>query len=155
MKKKKRKTVLVDRYERYEDIGEMFSTSCRNMELSVPSNLRMICAILDVNVETILYDYKWIVCCTFTGEATRKQRRAAQAFFIARGYGQKSYSKKQIKQMFGELENELKIFKTTDKMSDEELGLFWKNNHMYGEYWFKRWFNVNTRKDDIGVLQKY
>lgn len=57
--------------------------------------------------------------------------------------------------MFSELKAIRKIYDTTDAMEGDDMELFWKNNHMYTEYWFKRWFEKNRRQDDISVLEKY
>ncbi|SJN22962.1 hypothetical protein FM107_03645 [Sphingobacterium sp. JB170] len=40
-------------------------------------------------------------------------------------------------------------------MEPDDTRLFWKNNHMYVEHWFKRWFEKNKRTDDVTVLEKY
>uniref|UniRef100_F4C510 Abnormal GONad development family member (Gon-4) n=1 Tax=Sphingobacterium sp. (strain 21) TaxID=743722 RepID=F4C510_SPHS2 len=59
MKKKKDKIVTVDRYSKYADIDEMYSTKYSNIKLTIPSNLRMLCAIFEVKVEDLLYDFMW------------------------------------------------------------------------------------------------
>ena len=61
MKKKKARIVKVDRYHKYADIDEMYSTKYRDIKLSIPSNLRMLCAILEIKVENLLYDLMWML----------------------------------------------------------------------------------------------
>jgi DNA-binding Xre family transcriptional regulator len=155
MKKKKTKIVTVDRYHKYADIDEMYSTKQRDIKLLIPSNLRMLCAILEVKVEDLLYDFMWMLSYSAIEGATNKQRKAAKKFFLLCRYGQPQYSEKQIKQMFDELKAGRKIYDTIDGMEQDDMELFWRNNHMYWQHWFKRWFKKNTRQDDISVLEKY
>lgn len=153
--KKKKEIVTVDMYHKYAEIDERYSSKTREIKLNIPSNLRMLCAILDVQVETILKDLMWMLSYSHHDSATTKQRKVAKKFFIACKYGQPFYTKKQIKQMFMELKADREIYDTTDGMSQEDMELFWKNNHMYKQYWFKRWFEKNRRKEDISVIEQF
>lgn len=155
MKKRKPKIKTVDNYEKYADIGEMYTSRWKKVDLSVPSNFRMLCAILDVRLEDVLRNFMWMVSYSALKHATDKQRSAARKFFLLCKFGRPQYSKKQVNQMFSELKAIRKIYDTTDGMDKSDKELFWKNNHMYTEYWFKRWFEKNRRRDDISVLEKY
>lgn len=155
MGKKKEKIVQVDMYHKYADIDEMYSSKNREMKLSVPSNLRMLCAILDVKVDDVLEDFMWMLSYSYHRSASDAQRKTGMNFFLANKYGRPLYSKKQIKQMFHELKTELKIYETIDGMNHEDKDLFWKSNHMYMQHWFKRWFEKNRHKDDISILNDY
>ncbi|WKK60355.1 hypothetical protein [Sphingobacterium sp. BN32] len=156
MGKKKDIIVEVDMYNKYAEIDEMYSTKCRKIKLSVPSNFRMLCAILDVKVEQILNDFMWMLSYSYHKTATGKQRKFAQKFFQVCKYGEHLYTKKQIEEMFDELRCERKIYETIDTMEHNDLRLFWKNNHMYMQYWYKRWFNkIDRAKGDISVLNEH
>ena len=156
MKKKKNpKVVTVDMYHKYAEIDEMYSSKVREIKLDIPSNLRMLCAILDVKVEKLLTDFMWMLSYSHHNSATPKQRKAANKFFINCKYGQPLYAKNQVKQMFDELKAEREIYETIDGMDHEDKKLFWKNNHMYKQHWFKRWFEKNRQMGDISVLQEY
>lgn len=155
-KKKKTKIVTVDMYHKYAEIDEMYSSKVREVKLVIPSNLRMLCAILDVKVEKMLKDFMWMLSYSHHSSATTKQRKTAQKFILACKYGQSMYTKKQIKQMFDELKSKRRIYETIDGMDHEDKKLFWKNNHMYIQHWFKRWFNKRDRaKGDISTLNEY
>ncbi|GGF49008.1 hypothetical protein [Echinicola rosea] len=154
MKKKKSKVIVVDIYEKYTEIGNMYSSRWRKLDLFIPSNFRLLCAILKVKPEDILMDFMWMLCYG-NKDATDNQIKSAQKFFIAGRFGQPSYSKKEIKQMFRELKAVRTIYDTTEKMNIENKELFWKSNHMYTEFWYKRWFEKNTRKEDHSVLEKF
>ncbi|WP_439490640.1 hypothetical protein [Algoriphagus sp.] len=151
----KTKTALIDNYEKYAEIGEMYSTKYRQVGLLIPSNIRMLCAILDIRPEKVLQDFLWLLSYGDADLATEKQWKAAQKFFFACQFGQKSYSKKQIKQMFTELKAIKTTFNTIDEMSSENRELFYKNQHMYTQYWYKRWFEKNRRKEELSILEKF
>lgn len=155
MGKKKEKIVEVDMYHKYADIDEMYSSKNRELKLRVPSNLRMLCAILDVKVEELLNDFMWMLSYSHHSSASNEQRKIGMKFFLSNRYGQPLYSKQQIKQMFHELKAERKIYETIDGMDHEDMQLFWKSNHMYTQHWFKRWFEKNRHKADITVLNDY
>ena len=155
MKKQKTKARVVGEYEQYAEIGELHATKWRKLDLMIPSNFRALCAILGVKVEDILYDFMWILSYSAVEKATPRQQAALREFFLLRQYGQPGYSKKQINKMFEELKAIRKIYDTTDGMKDSDRELFWKNYHMYGQYWYKRWFEKNSRKEEPSVLEKY
>ncbi|WP_162633163.1 hypothetical protein [Echinicola strongylocentroti] len=154
MKKKKSKVIVVDKYKKYTEIGNMYSSRWRKLDLFIPSNFRLLCAILKVKPEDILMDFMWMVCYG-NKDATDKQAKSAQKYFLTAQFGQPSYSKKEIKKMFKELKAVRTLINTTDKMNEEDQELFWKNKHMYLEFWYKRWFEKNTRKEDFSVLEKF
>ena len=154
-KQKKDKNITVDMYDKYEEIDDMYSTKVRKVKLHIPSNLRLLCAILDVKVEKLLSDFMWMLSYSHHNSASNKQRKMANKFFLACKYGQPLYAKKQIKQMFDELKAERKIYETTDGMDYEDNKFFWKSNHMYTQYWFKRWFEKNRHKGDISILEEH
>src|SRR5690606_1746195 len=155
MKKQNTKVRTVDKYERYSEIGEMYSSKWRKVDLLIPSNFRMLCAILGVKMEDVLRDYMWMVSYAVSDGGTEKQRKAAKKFFLACQFGQPAYPKKDINAMFEELKAVRTTYNTTENMDWDDKELFWKNNHMYIEYWFKRWFEKNRRQADITVLENY
>jgi hypothetical protein len=155
MKKQKAKVRTVDKYEKYAEIGEMYSSKWKKVNLFIPSNFRMLCAILGVMPKDILCDFMRMVSYAPSDRATEKQRKAAKKFFLTCRFGQPAYPEKDINTMFKELKAVRTIYSTTENMDWDDKELFWKNNHMYTEYWFKRWFEKNRRQDDISVLEKY
>lgn len=152
---KKKKIVDVDIYQKYADVDEIYSSKNREMKLFVPSNLRMLCAILDVKVEKLLNDFMWMLSYSHHSSASETQRKIGMNFFLSGKYGQPLYFKKQIKQMFHKLKAERKIHETIDSMDHEDMNLFLKNKNMYTQHWFKRWFEKNRRNVDISVLNDY
>lgn len=155
MKNQKKEVRTVDRYEGYAEVGKMYSSKWRKVDLLIPSNFRMLCAILGVKMEDVLRDYMWMVSYAVSDGGTEKQRKAAKKFFLACQFGQPAYPKKDINTMFKELKAVRTTYNTTENMDWDDKELFWKNNHMYIEYWFKRWFEKNNRQDDISVLENY
>lgn len=155
MGKKKEKIVEVDMYHKYADIDEMYASKNRKIQLLVPSNLRMLCAILDVKVEKLLSDFMWMLSYSHHSSASDKQREIGMNFILTSKYGQPLYSKKQIKQMFLELKAERKIHDTIDGMDYQDMNLFSKNCNMYKRHWFKKWFEKNRHKADITALNDY
>lgn len=125
------------------------------LNLRTPSNLRMLCAILGVRVDEILEDFMWLVSYSAHDSADRKKRNAARKFFMVCGYGQPRYSEREINQMFDELKENRKLYETIDGMERDDRELFLRNRNMYVQYWFKRWFEKNNRKEDITVLDNY
>lgn len=153
--KKKDRVISVNMYQKYAEIDPMYSSKVRKIKLPIPSNLRMLCAILDVKVERLLNDFMWMLSYSDHDSATTKQRELAKKFFLVCKYGQPLYVKKQVTQMFDELEATLQINETKDGMDCQDMELFWKNNHMYTQHWFKRWFEKNRRKGDISILNEH
>ncbi|WP_339863722.1 hypothetical protein [uncultured Algoriphagus sp.] len=155
MNKKKAKTIPVDPYKHYAEIGSMYSSKWRKLDLLIPSNFRMLCAILNIKPERVLMDFMWKLSYSVIEGATEKQRKAGKKFFIASGFGQPAFAKEDIKKMFSELKSLRKLSDTTEAMEDGNKEQFWKNNHMFVEYWYKRWFEKNIRPDDLSVLEEY
>lgn len=154
MKKKKSKVTIVEQYAECAEIGDMYTSRWRKLDLLIPSNFRMLCAILQVKPEKVLMNFMWTLCYSHK-DAEEKQIKSAQQFFLSCRYGEPSYSKKDIKQLFKELKAVRTVYNTTEKMEMQDKELFWKSNHMYIEFWFKRWFEKNTRKGDVSVLEEY
>lgn len=146
---------MVSEYEQYSEIDELHATKWKKLDLMVPANFRLLCAILDVKVEDVLHDFMWMLSYSSLKEATPRQRTAARKFFLLCGYGKANYSEKQVSKMFKELESIRRLCDTIDGMEAKDMELFWKNQHMYLQYWFKRWFKKNSRPDELTVLQKY
>ncbi len=155
MKKGKTKNNVIDKYAKYSEIGEMYSSKRRKVDLFLPSNFRMLCAILNVKPEDVIRDFMWMVSYSSLDRGKEKQRKAAKKFFLSCNFGRLRYSRKDIKKMFRELKAVRTIYGTTENMDCGDKELFWKNNHMYTIHWFKRWFEKNTRKDNISMLAEY
>jgi len=153
--KHKTKVVTVDKYVQYKEVDEVFSSQVRKVELLVPSNLRMLCAILNIKVERILRDYMDMLSYAVKKNATEKQRNAARKFFLRMNYGEGGYKKTQVNQMLDDLKANRTIVNLIHGMNQENLELFWKNDNMYREFWFKQWFNQNSRKEDRSILAEY
>lgn len=100
-------------------------------------------------------DFMWKLSDSVIDGATEKQRKAGKKFFLASGFGQPAYAKEDIKRMFRELKSIRKLTDTTEAMEDGNKELFWKSNNMFVEFWYKRWFEKNTRQDDLSVLEEY
>jgi len=151
MKKKYKK----DRYAKYDDIHEMYSTKIREMKLRVPSNFRMLCALLKIEPAKILEDFMWMLSYSSANDATEKKRRAAKDFFFKCGYGRATHSKEDIRQMFAELKARKRLYDTAKGMSNDDMHLYWKSEHMYMQHWFRRWFYKTRTNEDISILEKY
>ncbi|MBD8489299.1 hypothetical protein IFO69_11130 [Echinicola sp. CAU 1574] len=72
MKKKKAKVTLVEQYAEYAEIGDMYTSRWKKLDLLIPSNFRMLCAILQVKPEKILMDL--CGCCAIVIRMQRKSR---------------------------------------------------------------------------------
>lgn len=153
--KLKSEVISMDNYGNYAEINEMYASRWRELDLLIPGNFRMICAILNVKPERILIDFMWKLSCSAIDGATKKQRKAAQKFMLLSSFGDPFYSKNDLKKMFSELKAIRELSDTTGSMEEDNKELFWKNNHMYTEFWFKHWFEKNTRQDDLTVLGKF
>jgi hypothetical protein len=152
--KKQSTSRTVGEYQQYEEIGEDYSTKHQNVGLLVPSNFRMLCTILDVKIVTVLNDFMWMLSYSSIKNASWKKSDAARDFFLQCGYGKPQYTKKQINALFNELAAIRKIYDTTENMELDDMKLFWKCNHMYTEYWFKRWYDQNRRPDGLSALKE-
>lgn len=138
----------------YKEINEMFSTKSLKANLMVPSNLRVLCAILEVKPEKILHDFMWTLSVSY-GESTPEQRAKALEYFLQCGYGQELYTKDDILQMFKELEAK-RLLMVADRGPGNK---FWERHirwtHMYIEYWFEKWFYKVRKKGNLSVLKEY
>ncbi len=74
-------------YHKYAEIDEMYGSKVRDLKLDIPSNLRMLCAILHVKVEKLLKDFMWMLSYSHHNSATSKQRKTAKKFILACKYG--------------------------------------------------------------------
>lgn len=155
MSRRRTRVKEVDNYAKYADIDDRFASKTRNVDLTIPGNFRMLCAILSVKPKKVISDFMGLVSDFPVENATGKQRSAAQQLFLLCGYGQPQYSRKQINQMFAELKAIRTLRDSTENMDWNDRELFWKSNHMYMQYWFKRWFEMNRRQEDFSVLEKY
>lgn len=154
--KKKDKTSQLSKPFTYDDIDEMYASLDRKYQLNVPSNFRMLCAILDVKVQDILADFMWLVSYSVHRDADGKRRDAAREFFMSCQYGQPHYSEEKINQMFEELKAERLIYDTINCMDHEDLQVFHRYKNMHMQHWFKRWFNkIDRAKGDISILNEY
>lgn len=124
MEKRGTNIKVVDKYEKYADIAELYSSKRRNVELLIPSNFRMLCAIIGIRPEAILHDFMWMVSYSSLGHAEEKQRKAAKRFFLACRFGQPRYSRKEIKTMFRELKAVRTVYDTTQDMGRNDRELF-------------------------------
>lgn len=148
-------TKTVDCYERYSEIEELYSSKRRNLTLLVPSNFRMLCAILDARPEEVLHDFMWMVSYSPSERATEKQRKAAKNFFLSCPFGQHACSKREMNKMFNELRAVRTVSDTTQNMNVADKGLYWKNHHMYAQYWFRRWLKKIRDNEDVSILAGY
>lgn len=153
--KTKSKTITLSRSSTYDDIDEMYASLDRKYQLNVPSNFRMLCAILDVKVQDILADFMWLVSYSVHRDADSKRRDAAREFFMSCQYGQPGYSEEQINQMFEELKAERLIYDSNKRMDHEDLEVFHRYKNMHMQHWFKSWFEQKCRKDDISILAEF
>lgn len=155
MSRKKSKNKQKDPYKKYAEIGDLFTSRWRKLDLLIPSNFRLLCAILQVKPEQILKDFMWKASYSAILGVTKKQQKTGERFFLEAGFGQPTYSKEDIKRMFSELKSIRKLCDTTESMKDREKELFWKSNHMYIEFWYKRWFEKKSGQDHLSVLEEY
>jgi len=157
MKKKKLnfEVIPIDNYEEYAELSEMYASKWQELDLLIPSNFRMICAVLNVKPERVLMDFMWKLSHSAIDGATKKQRKAGRKFMLHSNFGEASYSKNDLKKMFSELKAIRKLYEITGSMEEGHKELFWKSNHMYTEFWFKRWFEKNNRLEDLSILEKF
>ncbi len=153
--KKKEKTIKLSRPFTYDEIDEMYASLDRQYQLNVPSNFRMLCAILDVKVQDILTDFMRLVSYSVHNDADSKKRNAAREYFMSCEYGQPGYSEEQINQMFEELKAERLIYDSNKRMDHEDLQVFHRYKNMHMQHWFKRWFDKKCRKEDITILNNF
>lgn len=146
---------VVDLYAKYDDIDEMYSSKPRKVDLTIPSKFRMLCAILNVKAEIILSDFMWTMSYSYSNDATERKRKAAIKFFLICGYGQPNYTENDIREIFKELKAQRILYNTTKQMPQDDRELYWKNDHMYIQHWFKRWFYKTRTTDDVSILDQY
>lgn len=155
MKKQRPKIKTVDRYERYSETEELYSSKRRNLTLLVPSNFRMLCAILEIKPEEVLHDFMWLVSYSYSEPANEKQRKAAKKFFLEGRFGQQACSQKEINRMFKELKALRTICDTTESIDVDDRELHWQGHHMHAQHWFKRWFGKIRHSEDVSLLAGY
>lgn len=138
----------------YKEINPLYGSRKKEVSLLIPSNLRMLCAMLDVKPEKLLHDFMWTVSESHH-KCTEPQRIKAKDYFLECGYGQELYPKEDILQMFKELEaiRSLWIEITHNNRKAFDQHIRWQ--HMYIEYWFEKWFNKVRRKEGVEILDEY
>ncbi|WP_256009590.1 hypothetical protein [Desertivirga xinjiangensis] len=129
-----------NRFKQYEEISDEFSSEWRKLDLLVPSNLKMLCRLLDLKLETLLKDFMWRLSY-MVASGTDEQCQAARDYFLSCGYGKNFYSEKQLQQIFRELDAKKQFWPDVDDEVitpvQEELHYLW--SHMHMEYWLEKW----------------
>lgn len=143
-----------DKKDPYKEIDERYGTQCRDFRLNVPSNLRMLCALLEVKPETLLRDFMWTVSYSY-GKATNEQRTSAVDYFLKCGYGENLYKKKDIQIMFQELKAKKLLMINDENAKRDHRERHFRWSHMYAQYWFRKWFYKVRRKAKLSVLKDY
>jgi hypothetical protein len=117
------------------------------LRLRVPSDLAMICKLINVGPEAVIRDF---ISCLAT-ENSRKKPEAVKAavidFFIKREYGNDQYTEEEIRQMFKELAkiNDLWPEDANAKFINQHV--YWRRR--YWKYWFKKWYwKLRRKKSD-------
>jgi hypothetical protein len=150
MKKNKHK------YDKYEEIDKDYSTRTRDLNLSIPSNFRMLCALFEIKPAKILTDFMWTVSFMMT-KATDQQRQAAVEYLIHCGYGIDLYSEDEIRQIFDELNAKRLLWPEINDeiITSEQRDLHYTWSHMYMQYWFEKWYWRVRKKGDTKNLKDY
>ena len=145
-----------NKFSRYEDVHEDFSSKTKEFKLMIPANFRMLCALFETPVEKILSDFMWKLS-SMPDTATHEQRKAAFEFVLACKYGQNNYPEEEIRQMFQELEAKRILWpEINDNIlgpDQRQLHCLWSN--MYMQYWFERWYTKHRKKGDEKPMKKY
>ena len=145
-----------NRFSRYEDIHEDFSTTTRELKLMVPSNFRMLCALFETSPSRILSDFMWTLS-SMPDSGTDEQRKAALEYFMHRGYAQKYYPEEEVQLIFRELEAKRilwpGIHDNVITPEQRQLHCMWSN--MFMQYWFEKWYGRYRKRGEEKPMKKY
>lgn len=151
----KKKIIRVDRFSHYTDIEERYSSKTRKIEITVPLNMRMLCAIFNINIEQVLSDYMTLLSCSYCKDGKNKQYLFAKKFFISRHYNKGLYTKLQVNNMFAQLKYMKINLDIYNLINNKDTELFWQNQHMCSQHWFRYWYQLNKRDTDVSSLDNF
>jgi len=155
MKKKNYNTTLNEAIKKYQEVEEPYSAKNTNLNLTLPPNFRMLCALLEVKPVQVISDFITIVSSSYKVDFCVEQNKAAVQYFLLCKYGKRYFGDDEIVDMLQELEAFRVVEETIDKEISGDTDLFFCFKHMHAPQWFKRWFNKSTRKESISILNEY
>lgn len=106
----------------------------------LPYQFLLLCKLTETQPRTLLNDFMTHLACGSPGEVPcETAKQTLIEYFIQRGYGQRRYSKNDIRQIFREMDAIGMLFPAdaSEKMLD--LHSRWRDK--YQSYWFRKWRN--------------
>ncbi|SHE40646.1 hypothetical protein [Pedobacter caeni] len=155
MKKNTYKTKMYKVFKKYQEVPEMYATKHMPLNLTIPPNFRMLCALLDVKPTQVINDFMAIVSSSYQVNFPIEANKAAVEYLLKCEYGKRYFYKEDIAVMLSELEAVRVVTETMDKSNSTEMNLFFCFKHMQAQTWFKTWYTKNKRKKTISVLNEY
>lgn len=124
--------------------------------LIVPANFRLLCALWKVTPEAVLANFMHLASFAPKEGTSRRERRLAKGYLMACRYGQKEYTRKEIKEMFAELKaNRLIQDSLEAEMLEVDKVSLRATDMKYKEFWFNKWFFKYNSIDKTSTLHKF
>ncbi|MFZ4263811.1 hypothetical protein ACFRAE_17375 [Sphingobacterium sp. HJSM2_6] len=143
-------------YSKYEEINERYSSRQKKITINIHAHIRYLCAILDITPEHIVQEYLNSLAYSHKQNATKKQRKLSNLFFLSCRTDKSNYHKKEIRQMLMELEQTQKQQERsfTLNMDMNENNLYFAGQNIFNEKWVQWWFKKHRNQQKISVLDK-
>jgi hypothetical protein len=116
-----------------------------NQQFHLPQPLLFLCKLMDITPRELIVEFIDNICFgSWKREGQDKARSQLVEYFIEQGYGRKNYSEENIRTIFKELDAMGMLYPLDCKTKMLDLHVEWRGK--YQKYWFKKWFNKNSRK---------
>ena len=153
-KKEKPKKSSAQEPNRYQEISPLYSSKVRSCQLRIPSQFRLLCALLETPPEHMLEDFMNNAGFTSSGLGNGA-RLKAQEYLMQCGYGSGLYTAEQLALIFKEMEAQRCLWPEQKSMDMERFDMHATWHHMYMEYWFEKWYWKVRCEGEEGVLADY
>ncbi|WP_017733036.1 hypothetical protein [Nafulsella turpanensis] len=112
--------------------------------LQLPCQLMMLCKILEVEPDQLIYDFLSTLAAESFGRKG-ETRKLLQDYFILCGYGQQHYTEADIRKMMEELQAIGTLWPEGAGRKVVDKHTRWRN--MYHRYWYRKWYYKMRRKE--------
>ena len=121
-------------------------TRTEHVRLQIPGNFVMLCELLQIKVDQVLYEFM----CTLSMDSYGfgfgiKQRKLLVKYLVSCGYGQHRFTPKDIGEMLTDLNSVSALWPGGAPMEMIERHAEWRT--FFHEYWYKKWRNKFRRID--------
>ncbi|MBO9591422.1 MAG: hypothetical protein J7599_00850 [Niabella sp.] len=120
----------------------------------LPYKFLLLCGMVEIPPQKILEDFM----ATLSGQSTGREEwkiahKHLKAYFLANGYGQQYYTRKELYQIFTEM-NDVKLLLPAS--NDEEQirsHVIWRDEYEY--HWFHQWYQKPRRLHNLQIVPEH